>query len=288
MNVESIKFSQKNIHQQMPLQLILTLTSRLILLLFLTSCVVEPKPKKAQLGQEISINQVYKALDDAMDNRSPSDSQVGDQVLYEINQRVETSAVTKLKEIRTEVRTRKEERNTVTYLLDKTVVDYQGDKPEIVRTEEEWRVAKAKSSEKLSASFHPLTLYPLTLHPLTLLSSFQKKPVKTPSVTYHNLQLTHGIRPVPAAAVKNLPECSEQSLCQLNVTEVNFDIVHWPSAKDWKTSHYRYIYTSDTPYLAHLVLFCVKSLVDAKTRDYFVSRCKVLRDFIAGPVPNKK
>ena len=276
MNKCPVETSQENIRELMVIHLALTLLAPVCLFLLL-GCTEDPEAKKAELGPEASVDQVNKALDEAMDSRSPSQTRVGDQVLYELNQRVEASAVIKMRDILTEVKSRQEDENFTIYLLDETTVDYEPKEPETVRREIEWRVAKPKLPE----------LPPASLSPLNLFSPLQDLLAKAPPVTFHNLEIKRSVRP-PPAAVENSSDCRGLSPCELNVTEVNFDLVEWPSPDDWKTTAYRYIYSSDTPYPGHLVLLCVKTLIDTEERDYFVSQCQVLRDFIAGPPPSEE
>ena len=272
MRIKPIESSQKNIRQLMFIYLALTLMALVLLSFFLVGCVKEPEVKKAQLGPEASLYKVSKALIDAMGHRSPIEIQTGDQALYEINQRVETSAIIKLQDIRIEVKSRQENKNSIIYLIDKTTVDYQGDEPETIRREEAWEVEKSQSPQLL---FTPVL-------PSTLLSPFQWDLGKAPPVTYHSLQVTRGVRPVPTAVIRNSSNCRGLSPCHLKFTEVKFERAKWLSPDDWKITHHRYIYTPNTPYPAHLVLHCMKTLVEVEKRDYFVSQCKVLRDFIAG------
>ncbi|MCB9084923.1 MAG: hypothetical protein H6624_11295 [Bdellovibrionaceae bacterium] len=263
--------AQSNIRTLMAIHFALTLFMP-VLIFLLVGCTEDPEVKKAELGPQSTVEQVNKALDDAMENRSPMETKVGDQVLYEINQRVETSTVIKLKDVIMDVKTRQEDDKFVIYLIDETTTDYQGEEPDVVKKEVEWRIAKPELPE----------LPPLSLSPFRVLTAQQEVLAKAPPVTFHNLSITKGIRPAPPAVV-DTSDCRGLSPCHLNVTEVNFDLVEWPKPDDWKVTKYRYIYSSDTPYPAHLVLLCVKTLVDTEARDYFVSQCQILKDFIKGP-----
>lgn len=238
----------------------------------LVGCTEEPEVKKAELGPQSSVEQVNKALDEAMESRSPLETRVGDQVLYEINQRVETSPVIKLKDVVMDVKTRQEDDKFVIYLIDETTTDYQGDEPDIVQKEIEWRIAKPELPE----------LPPLSISQFLPFKAQRDLLAKAPPVTFHNLSIAKGVRSAPPAVV-DTPDCRGLSPCHLNVTEVNFDLVEWPTPENWKVTKYRYIYSTDTPFPAHLVLLCVKTLVDTEARDYFVSQCQLLKDFIKGP-----
>ncbi len=246
------------------------------LILWLTSCTKDPEAKKAELGPVASVEQVNKALTNAMEGRFPLETRVGDQALYEINQRIETNDVVKLKDILTEVKAREESEHFILYRLDEISLTYDGDQTSTLRKEIEWRIAKIQLPEMPSAGISPAP------HFHRLLSLETSNADKAPPVTFHNLKIVSDIRPVPSAVAAD-SQCRNLNPCQLKVTEVSFDFVEWPTPNDWRTTQYRYIYSSDTPYPAHLILLCVKQLVDTASRDYFVSQCQVLKDFLAGP-----
>lgn len=246
------------------------------LVFWLTSCTKDPEAKKAELGPAATVEQVNKALKTAMEERSPLETRVGDQALYEINQRVETNDVVKLKDILTEVKAREESEHFILYRLDEISLTYDGDQTSTLRKEIEWRIAKIQLPEMPSAGITS------ALHSHRLWSLETSSADKSPPVTFHNLKIISDIRPVPSAVAADT-QCRNLNPCQLKVTEVSFDFVEWPEPNNWKTTQYRYIYSSDTPYPAHLILLCVKQLVDTASRDYFVSQCQVLKDFLAGP-----
>ncbi|MCC7403119.1 MAG: hypothetical protein IT288_01870 [Bdellovibrionales bacterium] len=272
----ALEEAQENIRALKLIHFFLTLLLPVGLFLLL-GCTEDPEVKKADLGPEVSVDQVNKVMDEALASRSPTETRVGDKVLYEINQRVETSSIIRLKEVLLDVKSRSEDNEFIVYLLDEATTDYQGDTPDTVQKEVEWRIAKTNLPELPPASLYRATLW----QPLQSVVRPPSLFAKDTPVTFHNLSITKGVRPAPPAVAESA-DCRGLSPCQLNVAEVNFDLVEWPSPDDWKVTKYRYIYSSDTPYPAHLILLCVKTLVDTEARDYFVSQCQVLRDFIGG------
>lgn len=255
-----------------------------ILLIWLASCTKDPEKKKAELGPKVTVSEVDNALKGAMGGRTPLETKVGDQALYEVNQRIESGDVTVLQDLLLQVKEREENEHFIIYRLDQTSVSYEKKEPDTVRTELEWKIAKVHLPElpptrPLDTSTHPLRLDRI-FHPSVFSEQYSPLEKEIP-VTFHNLQVIKTTRAVPPGVAAD-SQCRHLNPCQLNVTEVNFDLVEWPSPDNWKTSQYRYIYSPDTPFPAHLILLCVKQLVDAGQRDYFVSQCQMLRDFLAG------
>ncbi|MCB0362314.1 MAG: hypothetical protein KDD35_06315 [Bdellovibrionales bacterium] len=265
----------------------------LVLVIWLVSCTKEPKVEKAELGPQVSLSEINGAIESAMGGRSPLETRVGDQALYETNQRIETGEVTKLKEVLSLVREREENEHFVIYHIEDTTISFEGEQSESLRSETEWRIAKISlpqlptlGNHSALLDFRKADLY----SPSSVFSKFsifpnkQEAPSlsKSPPITFHNLKLFSDRRP-PPTAVREDPECRQLSSCELQTTEMSFDLVEWPSPDNWKTTQYRYVYALNTPYPAHLVLLCVKQLIDTQKRDYLVSQCQILRDFSFGP-----
>lgn len=246
---------------------------------FVISCTRTVKEKKVDLGPQFSVDDINNALNSVKGDRTPLEIHVGDQALYEINQRIESNEVTVLKDILTQVKDMQEDEYLITYHLEETTQTYTQNKTDVLKTESEISIAKIKLPQLPPASVNHTESF-------SSKSLLQAKTKETQNpVTFHNLVLTTGTRQVPEG-VSNDPHCRNLNPCELKINELKFDLVEWVTPQQGKMTQYRYIYAANTPYLAHLVLLCIKQLVDNEKRNYLVSQCQVLKDFSFGSSSN--
>jgi len=107
--------------------------------------------------------------------------------------------------------------------------------------------------------------------------------------TYHNVS-SKKMKIAPPQAVQQSANCANIPNCQINVTVVEFDEVHWEFSVDGYKLHYKFVISPDVPQLSRRLQICKQGsvLVPISNKPleeaprFLVTFCDTVANFIPG------
>lgn len=246
-------------------------------LVSLTSC-IRAKEEKAELGPEVSPDDINLALSKSVHGASLAGLRVGQFLNYGVTRRLENEeAVINLGSTRVEVFNRTETDQSITYNLKITKVARLPDDKWEVRESEEPLVL-TKSTTALSALTSAPTL-------AKTVETLERKPVR---VTFHRLRQSTATIDAPTA-VRGRADCGGLSPCRLNVRIMQFDMVQWYSDDTYQKVAFDFTFSIEPPYLPFgedfdqftglLITDCRATVIPVEGRTVYVRDCMNLEDF---------
>ncbi len=110
----------------------------------------------------------------------------------------------------------------------------------------------------------------------------------TERITYHRLRKSAAVLP-PPALVRAKPDCGGLNPCELPVRYVQFDLVQWKNDKDFTKVAVDFTFSAATPFLPFgsgldewsglLISNCQSTYVPISGRSVYVRDCQILEDF---------
>lgn len=246
-----------------------------IALVSLTSC-IRAKEEKADLGPEVSPDEINLALSKSVQGATLANLRVGQFLSYGVTRRLESEeTVINLGSTRVDVMNKSENTDSITYNLKITKVSRQSDGTFEVRESEE--PLEIKKSTTLAALTEPQASSTAT--------ALAQKPIR---VTYHRLRQSTNTIPAPAA-VRARSDCGGLNPCELHIRTMQFDMVQWFSDDNYQKIAFDFTFSIDPPYLPFgtdfdqftglLITDCRATLVPVEGRTVYVRDCLNLEDF---------
>lgn len=242
------------------------------------SCIKKPELKKAELGGQVSSEDIDNALFEALEGADPyavTDSQA---VLYIYNYRVETSEPLDYQRVVQDVREVIDTPNEFTIVYSEATEDLENGGEPVVKEVE------MNFNPRVGATAHFLSLKPSS--PSPAVRQLAQNPSLVPfadreytSITYHNLKVSHLTQEAPAS-VKERPNCGDLPGCEMHVTRIEFDMALWYSDVDYDKLSSQWDISTDVPFLGTVVSDCTLQQQFIGDRDYVIRTCKALKDFI--------
>lgn len=243
------------------------------------ACTPELEEISAPLGPEASVDAVALAFMEALSGNSVLASEPGAMVYYENNLRVDIGSVNITSSTKREL-IRKEENTDMTRLVIKhTHIAYNhGDDPKVTITDDVVDISKDYVTKSIKQSHQQYQEKILTARGKVNSLSDQLHN------TYHNLR-SRSYKLTPPSSITQTPNCRELPGCQLDATEVSYDVVIWQEEKELERYSVKQVFSPQIPYLMTgadrlpVVNECIRYLTELEDRSYYVSECFALKDF---------
>lgn len=260
------------------LHLTIGLLVSVVVSMALSGC-IKAKEEPADLGPEVSADEIDLALSKAVRGATVSGTAVGQYVTYSILRRLENEEITeslgasKVKVVaKTEDPNRPNEIKFTLEIVESTKLS-DGNFETVIK---ESPLVIEKPSQILAA-----------LHAAEAPIGIRAKPIRR---TYHRLKETsEEIDPPPR--VRDRPGCGGLSRCKIPIRHVTYDMVDWYSETEFRKLAFDLTFSTATPFLPYgpdgaienftglLIQNCVATQVLVTGRTVFVRDCITLDDF---------
>lgn len=242
------------------------------LLFLLSSCIKSPEVKPTQLGPQASEEEMELALSKALYGVDPWKVKKNQQVIYELNARIENQEqVQPISQITQTVLLHEDTGAHLKFVVEDMERDYSSGE-----------INKSERTEEYDRVFNPPTTVAAAVNPLKFISplSFfnQAFAIKGKSTTYHNLLFSQG-QENPPLAVRQRPDCGGVPDCKLSVTRIAYDEVTWHSDREYDIDKWNFVISRNAPYLAYILERCLAGTVFVNGRYYYVRQCQFATDF---------
>ncbi|MCB0342863.1 MAG: hypothetical protein H6626_09940 [Pseudobdellovibrionaceae bacterium] len=243
------------------------------------ACTPELEEIQAPLGPEATPDAIATAFIEALSGNSVLQADTGARVYYESNVRVDIGSVNLLATTERELIQKEEDSEKIRLVIKHTQTDLtQGDDPVVTITDDIIDISKeqALAALKLSSQNQKSSV-------IKEMSELHASADELKD-TYHNLR-TRSFKLIPPGPIVDSSDCRGLPGCQLDATEVSYDVVIWQGEKELQRYSVSQVFSPQIPYLMtgeeHLpvVQECYRYLESLDGRSYYVSRCFALKDF---------
>jgi hypothetical protein len=253
------------------------------LIAFLIGCMKLPKSKPADLGPQASEEDMEFAISKALYGINPCNSALRQQVIYDVNRRIENSEDVQALD-----------RSFETYLSRELVTEPEA-MLKLVLRRDFYDLVNMKWADKVDsdpmeyavdcqadvAAASRAAAAGANSVPTDLLKAMLKSSEEDGGVvrkTYHNLKTEAGVMD-PPNAVKAKPECGGVPGCQLRFFRMQYDEVSWFSDSRFVVARWLLTTSRDAPFVGFIQERCLGRMVTAGGRSYYVRDCQYARDF---------
>lgn len=269
---------------------------------FLSSCIKAPELKQGDLGPEATSDQLENVISKALYGVNPWKSQVGQQIIYDFNMRVENQdEVRPLFRLTQTIMARKESEDkkklTVTiqhhevdantgtiertesesnYTADGAAQNFVNPTSEISLTRSQRPFDKMTLQSRLDTQIITSVFDFFTVYSKNHFQTTAERPVK--KVTYHNLKEDSGWMS-PPANVRGRKDCGGVPNCQMRYYMIDYDEATWYSETEYEMRKWHFLMSRDAPFVGYILERCLGAMIAGQDRRYFVRQCQFARDF---------
>jgi hypothetical protein len=244
-----------------------------VLLLLVVGC-KQAHEEKGDLGPAVDPKTIQKVVDDIQDKISVKNLKVGQKLHYEENRRVVGQETTMLMGTHDVTVSHRDDRKD----LGATLVTLDHD----VTTRQTNGFGDLKSEDTVAIPMDGKVDPPKLLGKNEVTEMVVASGPPPPVVTWHNMKVSTGVAQ-PASDGSTPPHCGGVRTCDLNVTYLSYDEVHWNNGSPYEQLHFDFAFTADLPYMDGLMGLmltgCVAQHVQIGEFRYLVRDCNYLTDF---------